>query len=235
MIRAQGRAPTDKPKPVPEAAPAADNIAPMAQETELKLTLDAHDLPRLLAHPLLASPAAPQRLLNTYFDTPDLALKTRRMAVRERLADERWLLTVKTAGSSAGGLSRRQEWEGPTTPGAFDFDALVDDVPLATELIALRPALQPLFATDFERQRWVIEHAGARIEVALDQGRIHVPGTALTEAILELELELLSGPEAALLGLAQALRAAPAAALALTPSDASKAQRGLALWQCSQT
>ena len=222
MIRAQGRAPT------------ADNIAPMAQETELKLALDAHDLPRLLTHPLLAATPQPQRLLNTYFDTPDLALKARRMAVRERLAGTQWLLTVKTAGTSAQGLSQRQEWEGPTTPGALNFAALVDDAALAAELMALRPALQPLFCTDFERQRWVIEHAGARIEVALDQGRIHVPGTALAESLLELELELLQGPESALFGLAQALRAGPGEALLLAPCDSSKAQRGLALWQRTQ-
>ena len=166
----------------------------MAQETELKLSLSAQDLPHLLSHPLLAAPAAPQRLFNTYFDTPDLALRDRRMAVRERLADEQWLLTVKTAGSSAGGLSRRQEWEGPTTPGALDFAALVDDPALASELMALRTALKPLFATDFDRQRWVVDHAGARIEVALDQGRIHLPGTDGSEALLELELELLKAP-----------------------------------------
>ena len=208
----------------------------MAQETELKLTLNEQDLPRLLAHPLLAHPllantAAPQRLLNTYFDTPTLALQTRRMAVRERLAGEQWLLTVKTAGSSTGGLSRRQEWESPTTPGALDFAALVDDAALAADLMALRPALQPLFATDFERLRWVIAHAGARIEVALDQGRIHVPGTPHSTPLLELELELLDGPETALHALADVLRHTPQGLVALTPSDASKAQRGMALWE----
>ena len=191
----------------------------------------AYELPHLLSHPLLATPAVPQHLRNTYFDTPDLALQARRMAVRERLAGDRWLLTVKTAGSSTGGLSRRQEWEGPTTPGTLDFAALVDDLPLAHALMVLRPRLQPLFATDFERRRWVITHAGARIEVALDEGRIHVPGTALAEPLLELELELLDGPEAALLNLADALRASPGGALALAPVDISKAQRGLALWQ----
>ena len=203
----------------------------MAQETELKLGLGAQDLPRLLSHPLLAAAAAPQRLLNTYFDTPTLALKTRRMAVRERLAGTQWLLTVKTAGSSAGGLSRRQEWEGPTSPGALDFATLVDDAALASELMALRPTLQALFATDFERQRWFIHHAGARIEVALDQGRIHVPGTTLQEALLELELELLDGPDAALLSLAQTLRETPGGQIPLKPVDVSKAQRGMALWE----
>ena len=199
-------------------------------ETELKLTLAAQDLPRLLAHPLLVTTSLKQRLLNTYFDTPDLALQQARMAVRERLAGDQWLLTVKTAGHSSQGLSRRLEWEGPTTPGALAFDALVDDVALCNTLMAIRPALQAMFCTDFERQRWVIAHAGAQIEVALDQGRIHVPGTSLSEPLLELELELLSGPDEALMALADVLRQTPQGPVTLAPSDASKAQRGQVLW-----
>jgi len=203
-------------------------------ETELKLSLSATELPHLLAHPLLATGADMQRLLNTYFDTPDLALQKRRMAVRERLAGEQWLLTVKTAGQSQNGLSSRQEWEGPTTPGALQFDTLVDDAALAQDLMGLRPNLRALFCTDFERQRWVITHAGAKIEVALDQGSIHVPGTDLSEPLLELELELLSGPEEALLALAEVLRHTPQGLVMLVPSDASKAQRGMALWSRSR-
>ena len=207
-------------------------------ETELKLSLSAQDLPRLLTHPLLTHPllagaGSAQRLLNTYFDTPDLALQQRRMAVRERLAGDQWLLTVKTAGRSENGLSRRQEWEAPTTPGALQFATLVDDAALATDLMAMRPSLKALFCTDFERQRWVVTHADAQIEVALDQGRIHVPGTDLSEPLLELELELLSGPESALMTLADVLRQTPQGPLTLTPSDASKAQRGMALWRCA--
>ena len=199
-------------------------------ETELKLSLRQQDVPALLTHPLLAAPAKVQRLLNTYFDTPALDLKQRRMAVRERLAGEKWLLTVKTAGKSEYGLSRRQEWEAPTTPGSLDFAALVDDAELATSLMALRAELKPLFRTDFERHSWVLTHDSASIEVALAHGHINVPSTALSEDILELELELLSGPEAALHALADALRHSPSGAIALTPSDASKAQRGMALW-----
>ena len=199
-------------------------------ETDLKLSLSETDLPSLLAHPLLAQAGDTQRLLNTYFDTPELALQQARMAVRERLAGDQWLLTVKTAGHSSQGLSRRQEWEGPTTPGALQFDALVDDEALCSTLMAMRPALQAMFCTDFERQRWVIAHAGAQIEVALDQGRIHVPGTSLSEPLLELELELLSGPEKALMALADLLRQTPQGPVTLAPSDASQAQRGMALW-----
>jgi inorganic triphosphatase YgiF len=193
-------------------------------ETELKLSLNEADAPALRSHPLLSGASDTLRLLNTYFDTPALDLQRARMAVRERLSGSDWLLTVKTAGSSVGGLSRRQEWEGPTIPGKLDFAAL------AAQLMAWRAELRPLFCTDFERQRWVITHAGAQIEVALDRGDIRVPGTALRAPILELELELLSGPDTALQALAQALRQSPSGPLALLPSDTSKAQRGMALW-----
>lgn len=207
----------------------------MTTETELKLQLHPIDLPVLLAHPLLAKATPAERLLNTYFDTPDLALKKRRMAVRERLAGQTWLLTAKTAGSSVGGVSRRREWEGPTAPGTLDFAALVDDTALAAELMVLRPGLRSLFCTDFVRRRWVLSHAGAQVEVALDEGTVSVPGSTLSEPLLEVELELLSGPESALLSLAALLRDCPAGLLGLLPSDVSKAQRGMALWERSLT
>ena len=202
-------------------------------ETELKLSLNEADAPALRSHPLLSGASDTLRLLNTYFDTPALDLQRARMAVRERLSGSDWLLTVKTAGSSVGGLSHRQEWEGPTIPGKLEFAALVDDAALATQLMACRADLQPLFRTDFVRQRWVITHAEAQIEVALDQGEVSVPGTALRAPILELELELLSGPDTALQALAQALRQSPGGTLLLNPCDTSKAQRGMALWRHS--
>lgn len=204
-------------------------------ETELKLRLDAGDVPRLLAHPLLAQGPQTLHLLNTYFDTPDLALRARRIAVRERHVGEQTLLTVKTAGQSVRGLTRRREWEAPTRAGQPDFAALVDDPALAADLVALAPRLRPVFRTDFQRRRWVVAHAGARIEVALDEGLISsghsaaTPNGRRTEPIQELELELLDGPAEALPSLAAALQAGDAPAW-LHPFDQSKAQRGLALF-----
>ncbi len=109
----------------------------------------------------------------------------------------------------------------------------MNDAALAQDLLALRPTLRALFCTDFERQRWVITHTGAQIEVTLDQGRMHVPGSDLSEPILELELELLNGPEKALMALTNVLHQTPLGPVTLLPSDASKAQRGMALWELS--
>ena len=214
----------------------------MARETELKLLIHARELPRLLAHPLLAGRTPlRQHLYNTYFDTPALTLMARRIAVRERRVGRRTLLTVKTAGSSVGGLSQRGEWEGPTRAGAPDFMALVNDAALAQELSALAGQLVPVFRTDFIRRSWLIAHGPAEIEVALDQGAIttgHTPATphgTRSEPILELELELKSGPVDALFALAKALARGPGGppgrGLWLLPSDRSKAERGLALFQ----
>lgn len=209
----------------------------MAQETELKLLLRPETLPALLAHPLLGGQRPrPQRLYNTYLDTPALALMTQRIAVRERRAGRTTLLTVKTAGTSVGGLSVRGEWEAPTRPGHPDFRALLGEHPLAGPLTALAGQLVPVFQTHFTRRRWLLRHGQAQIELGLDQGHI-VAGQgrqARTEPLLELELELKSGPAHALYDLALAL-AWPAAdddtrpGLWLMPSDLSKAQRGFAL------
>ena len=204
----------------------------MAQETELKLLVDSRDIDRLRAHPLLSAHPSDRRYLrNTYFDTAEGALMRQRIAVRERQVDGQAWLTVKTAGSSAGGLSRRNEWEGPTRPGEHDFGRLVDDPVLAQALISLAPQLQPVFRTDFWRQRWILAYAGAQIELALDEGEIaSVQTPTRTLPLLELELEQLQGPESALWALAQALQRGPDG-VCLTPSDQSKAARGVALWR----
>src|SRR3990167_3090993 len=163
-----------------------------------------------------------------------------RIAVRERRVGRRTLLTVKAAGASAGGLSRRGEWEGPTQTGELDFASLVDDAALARALTGLRPRLVPLFRTDFTRRSWQLHQGGAHIEVALDEGYITTrpagarPGDTRREPFLELELELKSGPVDALLDLAHTLALGPqgwsAQGIWLYPSDRSKAERGLALF-----
>lgn len=200
----------------------------MPLETELKLAIAAHDVPALLAHPLLAAlPSQQQRLVSTYFDTPKRVLRARGIAVRERRAGRQTLLAVKTAGTVAGSLAVRSEWEAPARPGQFDFSALLDEPALAAELRALAGQLAPVFTTDFTRRRWLVAHHGASIEVALDRGHIHATTRDGPRSLplLELELELKQGPPEALFRLARRLgRSAH-----LRPLAASKVDRGDAL------
>ncbi|MDR8301033.1 CYTH domain-containing protein, partial [Acinetobacter baumannii] len=52
---------------------------------------------------------------------------------------------------------------------------------------ALAEHVQPLFSTDFARERWVIQEGKSEIEIALDRGE--VKAGEHQEPICELELE----------------------------------------------
>lgn len=198
----------------------------MNQEIELKLNFPASILPMLRHHPIVAGMQKQGRaatLHNTYFDTPDFALKAHKIAVRTRKQGRNWLQTVKCAATSTAGLSQRPEWE-QTYRGQFDFDA-VDSPEVAEKLALHRDTLVPVFTTRFHREtRLYAPRDGVRILLMIDTGIIEAG--ARTEAIHELELELESGTELDLLDLACEL----ARDLPLLPSDLSKAARGYRLF-----
>ncbi len=192
----------------------------MSTEIELKLQLDAKNARKLAEHPLLAGLATQrQRLLNTYYDTPDLALHQRRVALRFRRKGADWLLTVKSAEPASGGLAVRSEWETQATPGQFDF-AHVDAPELKDFLDAATARLEPIFTTDFRRQIWRVPFGESLIELALDRG--HIASGERRERICEIELELVDGRVADIFGLTRSLQKH----LHLSPAVASKAERG---------
>lgn len=206
----------------------------MATETELKLRLDSEDVAALRQHPLLqqADHRAPQTLFNTYYDTPALDLAKARVALRIRRQGERYIQTLKTRGQSINGLHQRGEWEWDLDAAQLDPTRLSAEIWPAALPAAAELSLLPVFTTDFEREIWLLDYAGAHIEVALDRGAVLYSGEGvqLEDPIMELELELKSGDADALLKLADAL----ASELPLHPFDLSKAQRGYALFRQAQ-
>lgn len=201
----------------------------MPTEIELKLALPGSSQRRLLDHPLFAQKAeslGTTRLRNIYFDTPDLALHRRGMALRLRRQGRRWLQTVKCAGTVAGGLSERPEWEQPYNGSGFDFRS-IDDAQVRRFLQRKRiaDALAPVFETTFTRRNWrVIPEAGALVIAALDRGTIS--SGERSEAVSELELELAEGDPAALFETARQL----SGQIPLKPESLSKAERGYRLF-----
>jgi len=196
----------------------------MSTEIELKLELSPKSAKKLMAHPLLAEIAPQkQRLLNTYYDTPKLALHERRVAMRFRQKGWQWLLTVKSAEPASGGLAMRSEWETPATPGTFDFSH-VDNPELRGFLEHCSEQLEPVFTTDFKRQIWQVPFGESTIELAIDRGSIDSQGKSLP--ICEVELELLSGHVNDIFGLTRRLQED----IDLIPAIASKAERGYKLF-----
>jgi adenylate cyclase len=197
----------------------------MAEEVELKLALAESHQSRFLRHPLLKQAALRHvdTLDNIYYDTSDLSLRRCGISLRLRRKGREWLQTVKLAGSSAGGLSSRPEWETPYT-GHFDFSAV--DQSAVREWLQ-RPRLLariiPICETRFRRITWKFIAAPGAVLLTLDRGWIIANGRR--ESISEVELELADAAVHAIFGLATQL----AQRATLTPAVLSKAERGYRL------
>ncbi|WP_305856232.1 CYTH domain-containing protein [Balneatrix alpica] len=198
----------------------------MSKEIELKLSLVPEAIEQLEVHPLLqlAQYQGRKHLLNTYFDTPALHLQQQRIALRIRQrGPEDFVQTLKTQGSSLGGLSQRGEWEVPLAQPALQLELLPEGA-WPVELKGIKQQLKPAFRTDFQRRQWLLEWQGSRIELVLDQGVIEVGEQQ--QPLCEVELELLQGQPETLLQLGRQL----SDKVALQPCDISKAERGYRLF-----
>lgn len=198
----------------------------MATEVELKLNCPPEAITRLESHLLITTGTFQgplKRLENTYFDTPDLALRTRRITLRIRKTPTEQLQTVKCTAESGAGLSSRPEWETPYA-NAFDFTP-VDNRKLRAFLKQRQSELVPVFTTYFERRTWRIDVSRKiAIWVMVDSG--HVSSADRVLPISEVELELAQGSPEDILDFATAL----ATHLPLVPNDVSKAERGYQLF-----
>lgn len=172
-----------------------------AVETELKLDFAREDAAALAGSAILQAggAAGERRLVSTYFDTADEALRRAGVTLRVREDGDRHIQTVKAAGAAAAGLFVRPEWERQIEGPSPVIDAAAG--PLAG--LVADAALVPRFVTDVRRVERTIDWEGARIEVAVDTGEVRA-GDAV-QPLAELELELRDGPVGALFDLARAL------------------------------
>jgi triphosphatase len=179
-----------------------------------------------------------------YYDTPDLDLHARGLALRLRDAPRGRIQTVKLAAEAAGGLFDRREVEAHVMGTEPDLSAVSDPslrALLYAETLERGRCLEPVVETEVRRTRRVLVQparagraAGAaptrdraghgapdtEIELALDVGEIRTRRGAL--ALCELELELLRGDPCVLFDVALELQKA----VDLTPVGEDKAQRG---------
>ncbi|MEC5344467.1 inorganic triphosphatase [Brenneria populi] len=167
-----------------------------------------------------------RRLTNTYYETADRFLRKQGIGLRIRGEDERYEMTVKTAGRVIGGLHQHPEYNIALEKAALDLSLLPADIwPENCDPGALQRALNPLFSTDFTREMWVITYHQSVIEVALDRGEIRAG--ELSEPLCELEMELKLGQTADLFELAAEI----AEFGGLRQGSLSKAARGYHLAQ----
>ncbi len=220
----------------------------MVTEIELKYSLlENHELvtseqiktkvSELLSEHKLTFAHQEKQLSNHYFDTPDLALRKSRVALRTRGTkcfgeNENFEQTVKTSGTIIAGLHQRPEYN-------VDID---DEKPIValfphtvwqpqTNIKQLQQQIVELFSTNFTRHTWLVNVDNAQVEIAFDCGEIACQNYAHKPRIYEIELELVSGDTQALFVLTKLLFSQ----LLLRPGQLTKAARGYALYHESLT
>lgn len=204
----------------------------MSMELELKYLLAApqhKSLPPLLTQYGKLTDNKPAALLNAYFDTADNWFRRHDMGLRTRQKNGRFEQTIKLAGQQHGALQARPEYNVAAAGIIPDLAAFPSYIwPAATDISALQQQLTEIFRTDFIRHSWQLTVAGAVLDIVYDNGEV-VAGSD-SEAISELELELLEGEAAALFMVAEQL----ISQLPLRTGWLSKAARGYLLANIQQ-
>ena len=188
----------------------------MGVELELKYKADEAALQSINA--AFPEPGVTLQMETVYYDTPDGALSARHYTLRKRLENGVSVCTLKTPTKQG-----RNEWE-------TECDNIQDAVPVLCklggpqELSSLTQAgLVPVCGAKFTRIAKTVQLPDAVVELALDRGVLTGGDKALP--FYEVEAELKSGSEAALMVFAQAL----AQRFSLKPEPKSKFRRSLDL------
>ncbi|MDG2521104.1 CYTH domain-containing protein [Caulobacter segnis] len=187
------------------------------QEVELKFEVDrsAFDIVTAAFPDVTFSE---KRLVSTYFDTDDQALRRAGCTLRVRTGDGGGKQIFKSPGDDDS-LFARDEWEAAS--GDAPDDVFLMETP-APGILRGRAVL-PLFRIENRRLKGIVATPEGEVEIALDDAEA-VAGER-REAFVEMELELKSGSEAALHTVAARLRRL----IDMTPSQVGKGERGYRL------
>lgn len=203
----------------------------MPIEIELKYLVQGSDIKNtitsLLKSDNIVFKQSEKKLVNHYFETPDLNFRRHDMGLRVRETDGVFEQTIKTSGKVIGGLHQRPEYN-------VDIESNFPSLHLfpqniwqdAQNISQLQQQVLSIFTTNFQRTIWLITaNNGSEIELVFDQGSIETSGKS--EDICEIELELVKGQPSDIFDVAELLFSQ----LSLRPGARSKAARGYGLWQ----
>jgi len=181
----------------------------MSQEVELKLAIDPRDVPTLRESSILRElrlKHTPRRsLVSVYYDTPRHSLARKGIMLRVRKIGNERLQCVKM-NAAATSFFQRTELESPIRGNRPDLTQIADpDVRRMVRKRCARHDLARVFATNVERETWLLQLGQTQIECAIDRGVI--ASERKKAPISEVELELKSGQAARIYELAHRLNA----------------------------
>ncbi|MCF2948692.1 CYTH domain-containing protein [Paraglaciecola aquimarina] len=170
-------------------------------------------------------------LSNYYFDTPDRILRKNDIGLRIRGNGQNFEQTLKTAGTSVGGLHQRPEFNVQLANRDGDSEIIPDLAlfestawPQDFDVESTQTQLSTLFLTRFIRTSYCLDLPRAcQVEMVWDRGLITANGQS--KVICEIELELKKGQTEDLFDLARLLLSF----MYLSIGKDSKAARGYRL------
>ena len=155
----------------------------------------------------------------TYYDTFDAKLNFHHWTLRRRFENGVSVCTVKTPDPKGG----RSEWE-VEAKGIITAIPMLCRMGAPMELMALTVSgLQEVCGAKFTRLALQLEVPGAKVELALDKGKLF--GGGRERALQEVEVELKEGADNAAIAFARLLEEK----YHLTPEKRSKYNRALGL------
>ena len=188
----------------------------MGREFELKYSCSAEDFEALKA---AYEGFTTIEMETTYYDTFDAKLNNRHWTLRRRYENGLSVCTLKTPDPTGG----RSEWE-VEAPGIITAIPMLCRMGAPMELMALTVSgLQEVCGAKFTRLALQLEVPGAKVELALDKGKLF--GGGREKALQEVEVELKEGADNAAIAFARLLEEK----YHLTPEKRSKYNRALGL------
>lgn len=157
----------------------------------------------------------------TYFDTPSRSFSARKMTLRLRKENQNTVCTLKTPLPDGS----RGEWECQATQILSGLRQLIELGAPAEAAQLAEDGLEPVCGARFTRLATEVSLDGGSAELALDRGVLLGGGRELP--LCEIEVELKTGSDAAVLAFAQAL----AQKYDLQPEPHSKFRRASRLAQ----
>lgn len=188
----------------------------MGREFELKYSCSVEDFEALKA---AYEGFTTIEMETTYYDTFDAKLNNRHWTLRRRYENGLSVCTLKTPDPTGG----RSEWE-VEAPGIITAIPMLCRMGAPMELMALTVSgLQEVCGAKFTRLALQLEVPGAKVELALDKGKLF--GGGREKALQEVEVELKEGADNAAIAFARLLEEQ----YHLTPEKRSKYNRALGL------
>lgn len=203
----------------------------MSNEIELKLLVSDQVIP-VIQQQLLPElngqvTYTESQLFNHYYDTEEQLLGALKIGFRVRGKNGCFEQTVKTPGSSHGGLHSRPEFNQDLPNDQPDLSLFPASIwPPELDLHHVQQQLTLQFTTHFKRHCWLLSFTdGDQVELVFDTGKVEANDLSSDICELELELELVCGKVERLFDLAKRI-------VQLTPCRLgiqSKAARGYQL------